>query len=235
MEIDASFRVLHVLLDPFTDVACVVINGEVKLLVAAVDPPEMVEQLDEKLAVPALPRDPVQASRVEVERPGNPHLAVGPRSLQTPLSPFSHPAEAHLRVSLQFGLILEERGYFLLRHFPDTFEPFALLRALLGGILIRSDDARPSPAVLQTMERTANRLPARLRKPFAEELEGEELAAPARAQPAMIHGGVLFDELLEALVCGLSEQRPRTTRPAGVEGGAPLPIEAGCERINGGA
>ena len=56
-----------------------------------------------------------------------------------------------------------------------------------------------------------------------------------RAQPAMFDGRVLFEQLLDALVRLLPEQRSRAARPAVVEGGAPFPSEAGYDRIHGGA
>lgn len=77
---------------------------------ASVDSPEMVEQLDEKLAVPAPPTHPVEASRLEVERPGNPHLAVGAGGREGSLSPFSHPAKAHLGIRLQLGYTSWKKG-----------------------------------------------------------------------------------------------------------------------------
>src|ERR687897_2842547 len=79
-----------------------------QLLVAAVRPPELVEQLDEKLVVSAFSGDPVEAPRLEVERPGNPHLAVGTRGAQGLLFPSAHPAKAHFGVGLQLGLVLEK-------------------------------------------------------------------------------------------------------------------------------
>ncbi|MBA2692792.1 MAG: hypothetical protein H0U65_09905, partial [Rubrobacter sp.] len=56
-----------------------------------------------------------------------------------------------------------------------------------------------------------------------------------RAQPAMLDGRVLFDQLLKSLVGLRSEQRPGAARLAVVEGGAPLPQEAGCDGVHGGA
>src|SRR5918994_1122451 len=154
-----------------------------QLLVAAVRPPELVEQLDEKLVVSAFSGDPVEAPRLEVERPADPHLAVGTRGAQGLLFPSAPPAEA------------------------------------------------------QAVQRAAHGLPAQAEEPFPfpEKLHSEQLAAPARAQPAMFDGTVLFEQLLDALVRLLPEQRSRAARPAVVEGGAPFPDEAGYDRINGGA
>src|SRR3712207_8648225 len=42
-------------------------------------PPKLFEQLQEQLIVFAQPAHPVEAARREVERPGKPHLFVGPR------------------------------------------------------------------------------------------------------------------------------------------------------------
>src|SRR5919202_432078 len=184
MQIDAAPRVLHILLHPFAQVAAVVVHREVQLPVAAVGSAQMVEQLDEKLAVPALPGHPVQAPRLEVQRPRNPRLAVGPRSAEVLLFTFSHPAEAHLGVGLQLGLVLEKRSRFL-GHLQDVLEPRPLLFDLLLGAFLGRDGARPSPAEAQTMERAADGLPANRGGPLPEKLQGEQLAAPARAQPAM--------------------------------------------------
>src|SRR5215210_829593 len=108
IQTDATLGVLHVLPHPLACVACVVVCGEVQLFVAAVSPAQMVEQLDEKLSVLAPRGHPMEAPRLEVERPANPCLAVGPRSAQGPLPPPAHPAEAHLGVGLQLGLVLEK-------------------------------------------------------------------------------------------------------------------------------
>ena len=51
MEIDASFRVLHVLLDSFACVACVVVHRQVQLFVTAVGSAQYFEQFDQQLAV----------------------------------------------------------------------------------------------------------------------------------------------------------------------------------------
>ena len=66
MQTDASARILHVSLDPLAYVAAVVVHREVQLLVAAVGPAQLVEQPDEQLAVPTLPRDPVETTRLKV-------------------------------------------------------------------------------------------------------------------------------------------------------------------------
>src|SRR5687767_12572966 len=117
-----------------------------QLLVAAVCPPELVEQLDEKLVVSAFSGDPVEAPRLEVERPADPHLAVGTWGAQGLLFPSAHPAIAHLGVGLQLGLVLEKRSRLLLRHLQDILKPRVLLYDLLFGVFLRRDGARPPPA-----------------------------------------------------------------------------------------
>src|ERR687897_4847 len=237
MQTDAPRRLLHVFFDAFAQMAAVVVCGKMQLLVAAVRPPELVEELDEKLVVSAFSRDPVEAPRLEVERPADPHLAVGTRGAQGLLFPSAHPAKAHLGVGLQLGLVLEKRPR-LLRHLQDILEPGVLLYDLLFGVFLRRDEARPPPAEAQAVQRAAHGLPAQAEEPFPfpEKLHSEQLAAPARAQPAMFDGRVLFEQLLDALVRLLPEQRSRAARrPAVVEGGAPFPDEAGYDRINGGA
>src|SRR4029450_1102837 len=103
MQTDAPRRLLHVFFDPFAQMAAVVVCGKMQLLVAAVGPPELVEELDEKLVVSAFSADPVQAPRLEVEPPANPHFevgALGPRGAQRLLFPSAHPAKAPLGVGL---------------------------------------------------------------------------------------------------------------------------------------
>src|SRR5215216_638006 len=108
MQTDATPGVLHVFLHPLARVACVVVRRQVQLLVAAVGPAQLVEQPYEQFVVPALPGHPVQTPRGEVESPADPHLAVGPRGAKRLLFPSAHPAEAHLGVGLQLGLVLEK-------------------------------------------------------------------------------------------------------------------------------
>jgi hypothetical protein len=85
------------------------------------------------------------------------------------------------------------------------------------------------------MERAANSLPANRGGPLPEKLQGDELAAPARAQPAMPGRRVLFEQVLDALVRLLPEQRSRPAPSAVVEGRLALPEEAGDDRVDGGA
>src|SRR5215208_5352349 len=87
---------------------CVVVRRQVQLLVAAVCPAQPVEQPYEQLVVPALPDHPVQTPCGEVQSPADPHFAVGPRGAKRLLFPCAHPAEAHLGVDLQLGLVLEK-------------------------------------------------------------------------------------------------------------------------------
>src|SRR5215210_5253204 len=235
MQIDAPFRVLHVLLNPLAHVAAVVVHREVQFLVAAVGSSHLVEQPDEQLAVPALRGHPVQAPRLEVQRPRDPHLAVGSRSAQVPLFTFSHPAEAHLGVGLQLGLVLEKRSRFL-GHLQDIPEPRPLLFDLLVGAFLGRYRTRPPPVEAETKERAADGLPANRGGPLPEKLEGEQLAAPARAQPAMPGGRVLFEQALDALLIGRTfQQRFRASPYAVVEGPSPLPDEASDDRVDGGA
>src|SRR5687767_6823306 len=104
----------------------------------------------------------MEAPRLEVERPANPYLAVGPRSAQGPLSTPAHPAEAHLGVGLQLGLVLEERTRFF-GHSQDIQEPRVLLFDLLLGAFLGRDGARPPPAEAQALQRAAECLPAHKR------------------------------------------------------------------------
>src|SRR5918994_4280383 len=159
-----------------------------QLLVAAVRPPELVEELDEKLVVSAFSRDPVEAPRLEVERPADPHLAVGTRGAQGLLFPSAHPAKAHLGVGLQLGLVLEKRPR-LLRHLQDILKPGVLLYDLLLGVFLGPHGARPPPAEAQAVQRAAHGLPAHADEPFPfpEKLHSEQLAAPAKLASAASH------------------------------------------------
>src|SRR5919107_755336 len=108
MQTDATPGVLHVFLHPLARVACVVVRRQVQLLVAAVGSAQLLEQPYEQFVVPALPGHPVQTPCVEVQSPADPHFAVGPRGAKRLLFPCAHPAEAHLGVGLQLGLVLEK-------------------------------------------------------------------------------------------------------------------------------
>ncbi len=85
------------------------------------------------------------------------------------------------------------------------------------------------------MQRAAKRLPAHKGGPLPKELEGEQLAAPAGAQPAMLGGRILFEQLLDALVCRIAEQRLRASPSEVFEGRSPLPNEPLDDGVNGGA
>src|SRR5215207_811786 len=69
----------EVLLDSFASVARIVVYGQVQLAVTAVDPTQLLEQLQEQLAVFVRPAHPVKTALREVERPRDPHLLVGTR------------------------------------------------------------------------------------------------------------------------------------------------------------
>src|SRR5215213_6036441 len=110
MQTDAPCRVLHVVLDPFAGMACVVVYGQVQFFVAAVGPAQLFEQFDEQLAVLSLSRDPMEAPALEVERPADPHLAGRPRGPQRFLLALAHPVEADPRVGLESGLVPARQG-----------------------------------------------------------------------------------------------------------------------------
>src|SRR5215211_3044218 len=189
MQTDATPGALHVFLHPLARVACVVVRRQVQLLVAAVGPAQLVEQPYEQFVVPALPGHPVQTPRGEVESPADPHLAVGTRGAKRLLVPSAHPAEAHLGVGLQLGLVLEKSARLLPRHSPDVLQPGALVFDLLLGVFVGADGARPPPAEAEPVERAAHRLPAYQEGgPLPEQLEGDELAAPAKLASAASRG-----------------------------------------------
>src|SRR5215212_7282214 len=159
MQTDAPCRVLHVVLDPFAGMACVVVHGQVQFFVTAVGPAQLFEQFDEQLAVLSLSRHPMEAPRLEVERPADPHLAVRPRGPKRSLLALAHPAEADPGVGLKPALVLEE-GARLLDHRKDIRKPRPLSLFVLFGALLGPDRTRPPPAEAQAMERAANRLSA---------------------------------------------------------------------------
>jgi hypothetical protein len=176
----------------------------------------------------------VKTTRSEIERPTDPHLLVGARRFQRSLVPFAHPAQTDLGVGLQSGLLLEERARFL-EHRKDIQEPPTLLLSSLLGAFLRRDRARPSPAKADAMEHAAKCLLANQEGPLLEQLIGQKLAAPARAQPAVFGGSVLFDQTLDVLAHWLSDQRFGTSHFAVVEGRLLLPDEARGDRIDGGS
>jgi hypothetical protein len=100
---------------------------------SAIGPSQLLEQFREQLVVFASYRYPVEATRSEseVERPADPHLLVGTRGRQRPLSTPAHPAETHFGVGFQPGLILKERSRFFHHYWQDIFEPPALLLSLI--------------------------------------------------------------------------------------------------------
>src|SRR5919107_2099068 len=189
MQTDATPGVLHVFLRPLARVACVVVRRQVQLLVAAVGPAQLVEQPYEQLVVPALPDHPVQTPCGEVQSPADPHFAIGPRGAKRLLFAYAHPAEAHLGVGLQLGLVLEKGARLLPRHSPDILQPGALLFDVLLGVFVGPDGTRPPPAEAEPVERAAHRLPAyQDGGPLPEQLEGDELAAPAKLASAASRG-----------------------------------------------
>src|SRR5215216_2546468 len=220
MQTDAPCRVLHVVLDPFAGMACVVVHGQVQFFVTAVGPAQLFEQFDEQLAVLSLSRHPMEAPRLEVERPADPHLAVRPRGPKRPLLALAHPAEADPGVGLKPALVLEE-GARLLDHRKDIRKPRPLSLFVLFGALLGPDRTRPPPAEAQAMERAANRLSAQQGGPLLEQLHGQELAAPARSQPPVGGGRLLFDQTLEVLFRRLAEQRFGSAPSTILEGAHP--------------
>src|SRR5215204_1996427 len=206
MQTDAPCRALHVLLDPPAGMARVVVHGQVQFFVTAVGPAQLFEQLDEQLAVLSLARDPMEAPGLEVECPADPHFAVRPRGPQRFLLALAHPAEADPRVGLESGLVLEE-GARLLDHRKDVQEPRPLSLFVLFGAVLGPDRTWPPPAEAQAMKRAANRLPAYQGGPLLEQFHGQKLAAPARSQPSVGGGRLLFDQTLEVLSRRLPDRR----------------------------
>src|SRR5215210_765643 len=98
MQVDAPSRILHVLLNSLAGVAAVVVHSQIQLSVATVGPSQFIEQLHEQLVVFAVSGYPVKTTRSEVERPTDPHLAVGAGSVKGLLLNFTHPAKAHFGV-----------------------------------------------------------------------------------------------------------------------------------------
>ena len=134
-----------------------------------------------------------KAPRLEVQRPANPHLAVGSGRFQRSLGPFAHRAQSDLGVRFEPALLLEERSRFPLR--ASKGHPRVSCAFALGNppsLSRAGEGAASSSESPGEMERAANRLPANQGDPLLEQLHGQKLAAPApapaRAQPAMLGG-----------------------------------------------
>jgi hypothetical protein len=95
----------------------------------------------------------MEAPRLDVQRPADPHLAIGAWGAKGPPFTSAHPTEAHLGIRLQLVFVLEKRAGLLLRHLQDVFEPRVLALDLLLGAFLGPDGARPPPAVLQPVQR----------------------------------------------------------------------------------
>src|SRR3982750_2580440 len=218
----------HVFLNPFADVAAIVVHRQVQALVA-VDSAQFFKKLQKQLVVFALSCNPVEATRREVQCSGEPHLTVGSWSGKTPLLSFTHPAKAHPGVELQPGLVLEE-GPLPPQHLEDLFEPSSLLVRIFGGW----DRPGSPPAKAQAMQHAANRLPTHHKGSLLEKLQGQEFATPARTQPTTLGGQHLFREPLDQLLCRFLHHRRGPSAFAVIERLVPLPDEASDDRVDGG-
>jgi hypothetical protein len=179
----------------------------------------------------------MDAPRLDVQRPADPHLAIDVWGAKGSLFTSAHPTEAHLGIRLQLGFVLEKRAG-LLRHLQDVFEPRVLALDLLLGAFLGPDGARPPPAVLKPVQRAAKCLAARLQASLSLiscRQRSLQLQRSWLAQPAMLDGRVLFEQFLDSLVGLLVEQRHGTAPLAVVEGRPPLPEKARDDRVDGGA
>src|SRR5919107_4632008 len=238
MQTDATPGVLHVFLHPLARVACVVVRRQVQLLVAAVGSAQLLEQPYEQFVVPALPGHPVQTPCVEVQSPADPHFAVGPRGAKRLLFPCAHPAEAHLGVGLQLGLVLEKehassrvirRMSSSLAHFCSMCSSESLSGPTGRGLLQRKPSRWSARRTVCRLTRLAARSPNSWRAMSL------QLQRSWRAQPAVVGGRILLDRMLEALVRSFSEQRLRASPLAVVEGHPSLTTKASYDRVEGGA
>ncbi|MDQ5826790.1 MAG: hypothetical protein M3441_21630, partial [Chloroflexota bacterium] len=144
---------------------------------------------------------------------------------------FAHPSKPDPRIGLELGLILEKGCLMLSEHLKDLLQSFSLLLWVLGG----RDWARPPPAELKAVQGTANRLSAYYEGSLSIQLQYHHRATPARAQPTVLYGRVLFHQRLDALLRQFVQKRSRSALTAIVEGLLPLPQEAASDRVDGGA
>src|SRR5215210_4689050 len=116
-------------------------------------------------------------------------------------------------------------------HLEDLLEPFSLF----FGVFEWRNRARSSPAKVQPMEYTTNRLAAHHNCSLLEQLQSQQLATPARAQPTTLGGHSFFRKSLNQFLRRVVDQRLRTSPLTIIEGRLPLLHEAPEDRVDSGA
>jgi hypothetical protein len=180
-------------------------------------------EFDKLLAVLALPRHPVKAARFEIQRPADPHFARLVPGVRRGLCVFppSYLAKAYFGIGLKPRLILEKGS--CPSRIERTSSSLSRFRwcCSLGSLSRAEPDAASSSAeATKAMECAAKRLSARQDGcSLLEQLHGQKLAAPARAQPSMRGRRLLFDQSLDVFVVGrFVEQRLRAASLTIVKG-----------------
>lgn len=83
------------------------------------------------------------------------------------------------------------------------------------------------------MQSAAKRLPAHEEGSLSKQLQHHKRATPARAQPTVLRGRVLFDQRLDPLVHRLIQKRSRASLLAIEKGCLPFSQETLDDRVNG--
>jgi hypothetical protein len=165
----------------------------------------------------------MEAPRLEVQRPADPHLAIGGWGAKGPLFSSAHPTEAHLGIPLQLGFVLcknEPASSSVICRMSSSLvaclrsicssEPFSgptgrgLLQRYSTACAARGEVSRGSPPASLSLISCRQR--------------SLQLQRSWRAQPAMLDGRVLFEQFLDRLVGLLVEQRHGAAPLALVEG-----------------
>src|SRR5919199_5509538 len=221
----------QVFLNPVAGVARIVVRCQVQLLMAAIGPPEVFEQLHEQLGILAIPDHPVQATRSEVERSADPRFSIAAGSRKLLLLALAHPAETHPWVQLQLRLVLEERARFFFEHLQDLSESSSLRVGICGG----RDRTRSSPAELEAVQSASKRFSTNEQCALFEQLQHKKRTTPARTQPAVRDGQLLFHQTLDPLVRWVIQQGFGPSPFAVVKGRLSFLRETIGDRVDGGS
>jgi hypothetical protein len=118
----------------------------------------------------------------------------------------------------------------LSQHLKDLVQSFLLLLWVLGGW----DRTRPPPSKVQTVQGATNRLSAYYEGSLSKKLQYHNRATPARAQPTVLCGRMLFDQRLDPLLRQVAQKRSWSSPLVIVKGAGPFPHETMGDRVDGG-